>query len=133
MRADDAIVKPVKGKRSPDLGPVALMAATRTDLSDLRRILKLEDSSPYPLYISSLYAGKAPSQGLSLTGPVVGAPYAAMILETLISWGVEKIVFYGWGGAVSPEIRAGDIIVPTGAVIDEGTSLHYGESPGGTA
>jgi uridine phosphorylase len=133
MRVDDAIVKPVKGKRSPDLGPLAVMAGTRADLSDLRRILKLEDTPSYPLYTSSLYADKSRTPDLSLAGPMVGAPYAVMILETLISWGAEKIVFYGWGGAVSPEVRIGDIIVPTAAVIDEGTSAHYRKPGGGTA
>ncbi len=48
-----------------------------------------------------------------------------MILETLIARGARKILFFGWCGAVSPDVKTGDIIVPTCAIIDEGTSRHY--------
>jgi uridine phosphorylase len=56
---------------------------------------------------------------------MVGAPYAAMVAETLIAWGVRTILFIGWCGAVSPVLGIGDLVVPTSAVIDEGTSPHY--------
>jgi uridine phosphorylase len=48
-----------------------------------------------------------------------------MILETLIAWGVTRIVFMGWCGAISKDVHIGDMIVPNGALVDEGTSLHY--------
>jgi uridine phosphorylase len=56
---------------------------------------------------------------------MVGAPYAAMVAETLIAWGARTILFIGWCGAVSPLLGIGDLVVPTAAVIDEGTSPHY--------
>ena len=61
----------------------------------------------------------------SITGPFIGAPYAAMLLETLIAWGARRIIFLGWCGAVAEEVKIGDIILPTAALIDEGTSGHY--------
>jgi purine-nucleoside phosphorylase len=64
-------------------------------------------------------------------GPVVGAPYAAMVLENLIAWGARKIFFLGWCGAVGKQVKIGDIVVPTTAFIDEGTSPHYGTSKEG--
>ncbi len=60
-----------------------------------------------------------------MVGPFVGAPYAAMLLETIIAWGVERIIFFGWCGAISHDVKIGDIIIPTSATIDEGTSKHY--------
>jgi len=48
-----------------------------------------------------------------VVGPFVGAPYAAMLLETLIAWDVEKIIFFGWCGAISHDVKIGDIIIPT--------------------
>jgi purine-nucleoside phosphorylase len=48
-----------------------------------------------------------------------------MVLETLIAWGVRKILFLGWCGSISTKAKIGDIIVPTSAIIDEGTSGHY--------
>ncbi len=62
---------------------------------------------------------------ISLAGPFVGAPYAVMLLETLIAWGTRKILFVGWCGSVSETVKIGDIILPTSALIDEGTSRHY--------
>ncbi len=55
----------------------------------------------------------------------MGAPYAAMIMEALIAWGSRQILFFGWCGSLGRHVRVGDIIIPTEAVIDEGTSRHY--------
>jgi purine-nucleoside phosphorylase len=78
-----------------------------------------------------LYRQQIPANHVCVTGPVVGAPYAAMILENLIAWGARKIFFLGWCGAVAENVKIGDIIVPTSAVIDEGTSPHYGATNNG--
>jgi uridine phosphorylase len=51
-------------------------------------------------------------------------------METLIAWGARAFIFFGWCGAISSQVGIGDIIVPSGAIIDEGTSLHYGGGTG---
>jgi uridine phosphorylase len=61
---------------------------------------------------------------------MMGAPYATALMETLIAWGARTLLFFGWCGAISPDLRIGDVVIPTGAVIDEGTSLHYGGETG---
>ena len=127
MQKNDAIVNPKKSKNAPDLGPVAVMAATRTDLLSLCELLKFDKNEFLRLMISRLYFDRRRPDGISLTGPFVGAPYAVILLETLIAWGVRKIIFLGWCGAVSKKVKIGDIILPTAAVIDEGTSAHYGQ------
>jgi purine-nucleoside phosphorylase len=48
-----------------------------------------------------------------------------MLAESLIAWGARQIVFIGWCGAVSKPVEIGDIVLPTSALIDEGTSRHY--------
>jgi len=48
-----------------------------------------------------------------------------MIFETLVAWGASKFIFLGWCGAISKQVKTGDIIVPAAAIIDEGTSAHY--------
>ena len=126
MQKNDAIVNPVKFKNAPDLGPVAVMAATRTDLFALCDILNFDKNNFRRLMISRLYLGRLQPEGLSVTGPFVGAPYAVMLLETLIAWGARKIIFLGWCGAVAEKVKIGDIVLPTSAVIAEGTSAHYG-------
>ena len=127
MPKNEAIVNPAKPKNAPDLGPVAVMAATRTDLFSLCGLFNFDKNDFYRLMISRLYSDRLHPDGVSVTGPFVGAPYAVMLLETLIAWGVRKIIFLGWCGAVSGKVKIGDIILPTAAVIDEGTSTHYGQ------
>ncbi len=120
---EDAIVNPVKGKNSPDLAPAALMVANESDLLCICRRMALED--PCSLFMSRVYGGNHRSGSISVTGPFIGAPYAAMLLETLVAWGVRKVLFFGWCGSISREVEIGDMIVPAFAMIDEGTSIHY--------
>jgi uridine phosphorylase len=102
------------------------MVATQNDLQALCRQFQINAEEYYPLYMSRLYVVSGSGRRFAVVGPLVGAPYAAIILETLIAAGVAKIVFWGWCGAVSGKVKIGDIIVPDGAVIDEGTSRQYG-------
>lgn len=127
--ADDAVVKPVKGKRTPDTGRRAVLVGTSVDLDQLVRSLDLSTRRPHPLFTSRLYVrARNDAEPVSLVGPIVGAPYAVMLLETLVAWGVRHFFFFGWCGAVSPAVKIGDILLPTAAFIDEGTSVHYCDS-----
>ncbi len=123
MGPEPAIVTPVVGRRTPRLGPVAVMASSQSDLELLCRRLGRDPSGSRPVFTSRLYPG---TEGPSLVGPFIGAPYAVMLLETLAAWGAETFLFWGWCGAVSPSLAVGEIVLPTAALIDEGTSRHYG-------
>ena len=126
MTTYDAIVNPIKSKSSPDIGPVAVMAATRPDLYYLCHLLNFSKDDYQRLFMSRLYFDRRKPGGFSVVGPFIGAPYAVMLLETLIAWGVRQIIFVGWCGAVSEKVKIGDVILPTSVFIDEGTSIHYG-------
>ena len=119
------VIRPVKTRNTPELGPVSVMAATTPDFQLLKGLMEFEDLGNRHLYTASLAVGSGRSAGMSLCGPFIGAPYGTMILETLIAWGVTRIVFMGWCGAISKKVHIGDMIVPNGALVDEGTSLHY--------
>jgi nucleoside phosphorylase len=120
-----AIIEPRRGRASPVLGPVAVLAATEPDLALLRGGLGFGDDDGRRLFISRLYTRGKGRAGVCLAGPMVGAPYAVMIAETLIAWGARTLVFLGWCGAVSGEVAIGDLVLPTAALIDEGTSRNY--------
>jgi len=120
-----AIVNPVKGKKPPDTGPLAIIAATESDLRLLARLADIPVVEQRKLYMSNLQVHADDQRRFTLAGPIVGAPYAAMIVEALGVWGVKTILFVGWCGAVSRRVKAGDIIVPDSALVDEGTSGHY--------
>jgi uridine phosphorylase len=64
-------------------------------------------------------------QDIAVFHPGVGAPLAAAFLEEAIALGARKVVACGGCGTLSPAVRAGDIVLPSAAVRDEGTSFHY--------
>ncbi len=121
----NAVINPIAGKKSPELGPVAVISATRPDLNYLVDAFKLKKEDKKNFLITDLWECKGGK--ISIAGPFTGAPHAAMVIENLIVCGVKKIIFSGWCGAVSPDIKTGDILIPDGAFSDEGTSRHYGD------
>ena len=127
MPANEAIVNPIKGRNAPDPGSLVLLIGTLSDFNLFSNFMELPDSQSRPLFISRMHPQTEHLPGVSLTGPIVGAPYAVMILETLIAWGGRRFVFFGWCGAISPDVRIGDILIPSTAMIDEGTSKHYSD------
>jgi uridine phosphorylase len=130
MPYDNAIIKPLKRKNSPSLGPVAVLMADDKDLRFFCKLLNISEDNFTRLLMSKVYVEDSGKQGLSVAGPFIGAPYAVMLLETLIAWGARKVIFLGMCGAISPEVKIGDIVVPTDSIIDEGTSKHYNADEG---
>jgi purine-nucleoside phosphorylase len=126
MKNDDhAIVNPVKSKNSPELPAFAALIGSFKDLKQICNSPILNKSHQRSLYNSKLYY----TRRFCIAGPMIGAPYAVMIMESLVAWGAKNILFYGWCGSISENIEIGTIILPTGAYIDEGTSRHYCEEP----
>lgn len=56
---------------------------------------------------------------------MVGAPACVANFEEVIAWGVENIVLIGCCGCLDKELEDYQIIIPTAAIRDEGTSYHY--------
>ncbi len=124
---EEAIVPPIGPRNVRGLGPLAVMVSTGVDLERLRSRLPRGTES-HPLFTSRLFVDA--ETGIAAAGPVVGAPYAVMVLESLIAGGVRKILYLGWAGAISPDARIGDVILPGSSFIDEGTSRCYRTGPG---
>ncbi len=131
MTNRDAIVNPIKWGNTTDFPLVAVLTAMENDTQAICRLLNLNQNDCVPMMLSKLYLAKDRPFSCSVSGPLIGAPYAVMLLEILIASGAKKIIFYGLCGAISPHVKTGDIILPTGALIDEGTSCHYGEKQNG--
>ena len=88
-----------------------------------RRVAEIRFESafgPNPIYEID-YGGRR----LGLVHPGVGAPLAVGQLEAIIAYGGRAFVACGGAGALVPGLTLGHVIVPTGAVRDEGTSYHY--------
>jgi len=48
-----------------------------------------------------------------------------MVTEKLIALGVREILAVGWCGSLQRNTAIGDIVIPLGAICEEGTSAHY--------
>ncbi len=62
---------------------------------------------------------------ISLCHPGLGASMTAAFLEELIALGVKHIIACGGAGVLDSNLPPGAVIIPTGAIRDEGTSFHY--------
>jgi uridine phosphorylase len=61
--------------------------------------------------------------GVCSTG--IGCPSAAIALEELIRVGCTTFIRVGTAGAIDPSLNAGDLVIFTGVVRDDGTSRQY--------
>ena len=103
----DEIVYPVKGKKEPAAGSVAVMVAMETDLAFVRRSMEIAGKPVCKIFMSRLYKGWCDHEDIAVVGPMLGAPYAVMILEKLIVLGAKRILFFGWCGSIQPKVGIG--------------------------
>jgi uridine phosphorylase len=78
------------------------------------------EHGPHPMFVIE-HAGEQ----VLLFNPGVGAPVAVTCLEVAIALGATKLIGCGGAGIVVPDFDVGHVILPTGAIRDEGTSYHY--------
>jgi uridine phosphorylase len=98
------------------------MVSTAADLKLIQPILNANPDQGVPFFVSRLITD---SKGISVAGPFVGSPYAAMMMESLIAKGAKRILVLGWCGSLRSDLQTGDLIVPDLGLVDEGTSRHY--------
>jgi uridine phosphorylase len=54
-----------------------------------------------------------------------GSPMVAELAEEYAVMGAKRLVLMTWGGALQPDLKAGDIVVCDRAIRDDGASHHY--------
>jgi uridine phosphorylase len=74
------------------------------------------ENGPYPVF---------ELDGVLVMNPPIGASMTAAALEMLIAVGVDRVIACGGAGNLEVDHAVGHVVVPTGAVRDEGTSYHY--------
>ncbi len=118
---DDSLVPPLGARIAPDIGPDAVMVCTEPDVRYVKSNFA-KKSAPVPFFLGRLFTLE---NGITVAGPYLGAPCAAMVLESLIAKGVSRVVVVGWCGGMADHLKVGDIVIPDGAISDEGTSRNY--------
>ncbi len=115
---------PVKTDGKDAGGGVAILVSTIPDMALMEELAGALAAS------RSFYMGKCltDEKGVAIAGPYMGAPYAAMLLESLIAGGIGKVFILGWCGSLDEHIGIGDFVVPSSLIQDEGISRHYLET-----
>ncbi|MCD4721252.1 MAG: nucleoside phosphorylase [Desulfobacula sp.] len=121
--SNESIVPPLGARRANDIGSVAVTVSCEPDINLIRSNVLNPEVKPF--FMSTLMTPDGCDKGICIVGPFIGAPYAAMLLESLIAKGADKIIILGWCGAVTDQLKVGDIILPCKAIVDEGTSCNY--------
>ena len=71
------------------------------------------------------YTGTLLGEKVSVTSTGIGCPSTAIAVEELVAIGADTFIRVGTSGGIQPGTQAGDIAVVSGAIRDEGTTLHY--------
>ena len=73
----------------------------------------------------NIYTGTLLGQMVTVCSTGVGGPSAAIAMEELHQLGADTFIRVGTCGGIDLQVRSGDIVVATGAVRFEHTSLEY--------
>lgn len=87
--------------------------------------LGIMESDSFPLLREKFHNPPSPLFPFSVFGSPIGAPYAILLMEQLIVLGAKRFYFIGLCGGLGKDVQIGDLIIPTEAIREEGTSYHY--------
>jgi len=119
-----SLINPTREPGEAQVSPRLILAFTRPDYHNLCRLAR-STGPPRYLWDCGVHEGSWEGKSITVAGPVMGAPYAVMVLERLIALGTKVILALGWCGSLQKNIQVGSLVVPTAAVSGDGTSCHY--------
>ncbi|MBR2048083.1 MAG: uridine phosphorylase [Oscillospiraceae bacterium] len=73
----------------------------------------------------NIYTGTLLGEKVSVCSTGIGGPSASIAMEELVNIGADTFIRVGTCGGIDLNVRSGDVVVATGAVRYEHTSLEY--------
>ena len=73
----------------------------------------------------NIWNGKLCSETVTVCSTGIGGPSTAIAVEELAACGATTFIRVGTCGGISLDVRAGDVVIATGAVRQDGTSHEY--------
>lgn len=119
------LIHPHRSPKEPTIDSPSLLVSIPGDLKRISRFFLKAGGRIYQDPFLQVFAMHESGRKIALAGPAVGAPQAAMLLEKLIALGSREVILFGWAGALQEHLNYGDLLLPDGALSEEGTSLHY--------
>jgi uridine phosphorylase len=126
IKQHEGIVGPIKTRKDPALGPDIILAMIQADRDYLLSLNRVGAVTQHHMGSFELYQLKTDhGQETAIAGPFVGSPHAVMGMEKAVALGAKRIWAFGWCGSIEPSLKIGDLLVPSRAFSEEGTSRHY--------
>ncbi len=76
----------------------------------------------------TVYTGTLIGERVSVCSTGIGGPSSAIAMEELFAIGADTFIRVGTAGGIDRRVRAGDCVIATGAVRQDGTSREYAPS-----
>jgi len=114
-----------KEGRLPDFRvPEAVIFCYQSSL--YQHVLSTHEVEPIGLFSGEFYLLKDVGGRVGFSARFgSGAPIVTAILEEMIALGIRRFMSIGTAGALSKELKVGDLVVCDRAIRDEGVSHHY--------
>jgi uridine phosphorylase len=127
MDDDSVLIEPRRIPGDPDIDHPIILNLFEPYFEFLRKELKIKKSALKRVRFPSMTCCSADMDGrkVSIFGTPLGSPQAALVLERLIAMGARKILTFGCCGSLQPDLGTGNLVIPTEALSEEGTSAHY--------
>lgn len=122
---DPCVIEPRRGRHEESLPRLAILVFSPEDLASFSACLSQPPGRSLKLYLSEVLTGNFNGASVALAGPMLGAPQTVLVLEKMIALGARRFIAVGFCGSLRSEVRIGDIVLPSGALSEEGTSNHY--------
>ena len=107
-----------------DLAPHVMLVGNPQRAEQVSKLLqgaRLVNEYRYLLVFTGMYEGER----LSVATTGMGAPSTAIVVEELCNLGARVLLRVGSAGGIASDVDAGDLVVATGSVRDDGTSPQY--------
>lgn len=73
----------------------------------------------------NIYNGELCGETVTVCSTGIGGPSAAIAMEELVACGAHTFIRVGTCGGIALDVKSGDVVVASGAVRQDGTSLEY--------
>ena len=97
---------------------------------DPGRVEKIASYLDSPRHVSTnreynIWEGYLLGEKITVCSTGIGSPSAAIAMEELAACGADTFIRVGTCGGISTKVRAGDVVIASGAVRQDGTSIEY--------
>ena len=73
----------------------------------------------------NIYNGELCGETVTVCSTGIGGPSAAIAMEELVACGAHTFIRVGTCGGICLDVKSGDVVIASGAVRQDGTSLEY--------